>query len=50
MKEELDSTELQNNEITSKEQADIVWEAYMKHRTKAEELLKLWGDWAKEAR
>lgn len=52
MKEKLDLIELQleGNGITNKEQADVVWETYMEHRTKAEELLKVWGAWAKDAR
>jgi len=51
-KVKLDLVELQleGNRITNKEQADAVWEAYVEHRTKAEWLLKLWGEWAKEAR
>jgi hypothetical protein len=50
MKEKLDLIELQLKGISNKEQADVVWETYMEHRTKAEELLKVWGDWAKDAR
>jgi hypothetical protein len=50
VKLDLDELQLEGNGITSKEQADAVWEAYVEHRTKAEELLKLWGEWAKKAR
>jgi len=50
MKENLDLVELRSNGVNSKEQADAVWEAYIEHRTKAEELLKLWGDWAKQGK
>ena len=50
MKVKLDLADLQleGNGIANKEQADAVWEAYVEHRTKAEELLKLWGEWAND--
>lgn len=49
MKKKTEVEKVVENGVSSPKEAELVWNEYTEHRTKAELLLRAWGEWAKKA-